>query len=391
MQTPVVLHLSTSGSGGAGIAAKRLNQGFNSMGVNSKFISLPGKSPEFAKNESPINRGNLLTLQSVGLTLIENHFSTKTFFSPVSLNVIKVNEIVENYDSSKTVIHIHNWFNLLNLDFIAKLVEKGFRIVFTLHDQRLMTGGCHYSLHCTLYKSGCELCPELSPIIAKLPSKVHKKEEVILRKIQQSCVLIAPSKWMSDMARESTHLREFETRIIPNFIPELSNEVHEEQVIRIQKRDKITLGVASENPYSYIKGGALIKSLESDSEFLSRYRLIFMKNYSDHNDFWKELDFLLVPSINDNSPNVISEAKIRSIPVIASAVGGIPELMCTEFDELVELTKLSAAYLVGNFEKLFCKLSDSHSKELSKVQFDKHKKFVLEKHLKVYSDLLNSG
>ena len=111
---PEVLHLSTSGSGGAGIAAKRLNQGLNMMGINSKFLSLPGKKPNFEENEFGVGRGKLHTIQSAGLSLIENRFSSRTFFSPISLTVIPLREIVDSYDAAKTVIHIHNWFNLIN-------------------------------------------------------------------------------------------------------------------------------------------------------------------------------------------------------------------------------------------------------------------------------------
>ena len=386
---PEVLHLSTSGSGGAGIAAKRLNQGLNMMGINSKFLSLPGKKPNFEENEFGVGRGKLHTIQSAGLSLIENRFSSRTFFSPISLTVIPLREIVDSYDAAKTVIHIHNWFNLINLESVGMLVKHGFKIVLTLHDQRLMTGGCHYSLGCNLYETGCKLCPELPPVIARLPGKIHKIEGKCLRKIQNNCVLVAPSEWMNNEAKKSMHLRNFETQIIPNFIPDAPNEVHNRKVAEVQEGKKITLGVASENPYAYIKGGEFIKTLEEDMNFLARYRLIFMKNYSDAAEFWKEIDFLFVPSINDNSPNVISEAKIRSIPVIASAVGGIPELMYPEFDELVDLENLTAVYFENNFNELRYKLNNSGAKEDSRIRFQKHRMSVLKKHIDLYTDLIN--
>ena len=39
------------------------------------------------------------------------------------------------------------------------------------------------------------------------------------------------------------------------------------------------------------------------------------------------MDILVVPSRQDNSPNVIGEALMNGVPVIGSNVGGIPELL----------------------------------------------------------------
>ena len=52
----------------------------------------------------------------------------------------------------ETIFHIHNWFNLINLMELRKLLDLGYGVVFTLHDQRLFTGGCHYSLNCSKFK-----------------------------------------------------------------------------------------------------------------------------------------------------------------------------------------------------------------------------------------------
>lgn len=51
---------------------------------------------------------------------------------------------------------------------------------------------------------------------------------------------------------------------------------------------------------------------------------------------YKELDVLVVPSIwYENSPNVILEALAFKIPVIASAIGGIPEMVSHEVNGLL--------------------------------------------------------
>jgi glycosyltransferase involved in cell wall biosynthesis len=41
----------------------------------------------------------------------------------------------------------------------------------------------------------------------------------------------------------------------------------------------------------------------------------------------KDFDFLIVPSYSENLPNVITEAQLVGLPVIASNVAGIPDLV----------------------------------------------------------------
>ena len=382
-----MLHISTSSSGGAGIAARRLNAGLNSIGARSLFISLPGKLQDLQPNEMTVDRSFINLLKSAALSRFQNEFSDKTFFSPLSLNVFDIENLFDRLDPSKTIIHIHNWFNLLNLRSISKLADLGFNLAFTLHDQRLMTGGCHYSLNCNLFKNGCERCPEISSFFSVLPGIVHASEANYLEAIVQKSTLVAPSKWMRQKALESHHLCHFEIESIPNYITADDSEFTKQGLKNSDSR--ITLGVASENPYAYIKGGEVIRSLEIDTEFQSRYRLIFMTNFSDVRDFWEKIDVLFVPSICDNSPNVILEAKIRSLPIIAASVGGVTELLFSGFDMSIEPNNLTAQYLVGNFDEIKSNLSNSDARRSSKSKFDESNSTILQRHINLYGSLRN--
>jgi glycosyltransferase involved in cell wall biosynthesis len=387
VKTLDVLHLSTSNSGGAGLAARRLNAGLNSDGVSSAFVSLPGKSQAMQPNEIKVDRSFINLLKSAALSRFQKEFSDKTFFSPLSLNVFEIEHLIARLDPSKTIIHIHNWYNFLNLRSIGKLADLGFNLAFTLHDQRLMTGGCHYSLNCDLFKNGCEKCPEVSFLLSGLPGIVHAREFKYLEALRQRSVLIAPSKWMCQKAMESHHLRHFEIESIPNFITPDSSEMPKQSLKNTDS--KITLGIASENPYAYIKGGEIIRSLENDADFHSRYRLVFMRSYPDIRDFWETIDVLFVPSICDNSPNVILEAKIRSLPIIAASVGGIAELLFSGLDMSIDLGNLTAPYLVGRFDEIKANMSNSDARLRSKLKFDESNSTVLQRHINLYSSLRN--
>jgi glycosyltransferase involved in cell wall biosynthesis len=65
----------------------------------------------------------------------------------------------------------------------------------------------------------------------------------------------------------------------------------------------------------------------------------FLKHFqtvgTDSDNFWANIDYLLVLSRADNSPNVIHEAKSKGVPVISSMVGGIGELLNSEKDIII--------------------------------------------------------
>jgi glycosyltransferase involved in cell wall biosynthesis len=387
VKTLDVLHISTSNSGGAGIAARRLNAGLNSIGVKSLFVSLPGKSQSLQPNEMTVGRNFINSLKSASLSRFQNEFSDKTFFSPLSLNVFQIEKLIDCLDPSETIIHIHNWFNLLNLRSIGKLADLGFNLAFTLHDQRLMTGGCHYSLNCNLFKNGCEKCPEISFLFSKLPRLVHTSESNYLEAILDKTILIAPSNWMHQKAKESHHLRHFEIESIPNFITADGSDITKRDLENTGAR--ITLGVASENPYAFIKGGEIIRSLEIDADFQSRYEIVFMTNFPNVRDFWETIDVLFVPSICDNSPNVILEAKIRSLPIIATSVGGVTELLFSGFDMSIGLSNLTAPFLVKSFDEIKANIFNSDARRRSKMKFEESNSTVLQKHIDVYGRLRN--
>ena len=82
----------------------------------------------------------------------------------------------------------------------------------TLHDCRMLTGGCPYPLECPGWRSGCAVpCPRGYPDAA-----------VVQRAIRESALaagisLVSPSRWLGRMAAEA--FPQLRIRVIPNGVP----------------------------------------------------------------------------------------------------------------------------------------------------------------------------
>lgn len=336
-----IIHLSTTHKGGAGIAARRLSTALNLKGLQSTFISLTDEDLFFEDNELRVRRSTTKKFLSSLTTLLSNRLFNKTYFTLLSVSSINLSLLLKNKDPKKTIIHIHNWFNLISLKDVVHLLRRGFKVVFTLHDQRMFTGGCHYSLDCTNYKSGCTTCPKLPKILSKVPHLILSKNMKLFSDFNHQLFYFAPSRWILEIAQESNFLSQSNVFIAPN-----PHDVFKHNSsVKLRLKNKITnevvFGVASYDKNSPLKGNNLVCSLTQflDSKGLSA-KVIYLSDYQSggfHDKFWSSIDFLLVLSIADNSPNVIHEAKILGIPIIASNVGGISELLSMHYDLLVEL------------------------------------------------------
>jgi glycosyltransferase involved in cell wall biosynthesis len=389
----LVVHLSTGHLGGAGLASRRLNAKLNEAGINSKFYALNQSNFTPNSNEYSIERSYFKRLISALFSFLGSRLSSKIFFSLISISTIPKDFKNRFPNRGKTIIHIHNWFNLLNLKEITKLHGLGYPVVVTMHDQRIMTGGCHYSLGCNHFESDCSECPLLQVGCRELPKLVHKNSSLLLHKMNNSFALVAPSKWMLLEAKKSSLLKDKTVVFIPNTldanVPLKKHELNSNNL-------KVKLGIASMNSRSYVKGGDITRDLEieikrRDLPFTFVYMNSFPQDINGLSDFWSNIDYLVVLSRAENSPNVIHEAKQIGIPVIATKIGGITELLDDNFDIGIDQNELNVESIL---EKLLL-ISKSQSSESDRMRmqnaFRLYSGSSVTKHIDLYTMLTSES
>lgn len=383
-----ILHLSSSHTGGAGIAARRLSSSLNSIGVDSLFVALhaPGYFP--SSREFAVKRRFPIRLVSIMAAVFAKVTFRRTYFTLFSKQSISLADIRSFGQPDNTIIQIHNWFNFMNVSLMRGILEDGYRIIFTLHDQRIFTGGCHYSLSCEKFKESCSNCPELPPILDKLPKVILNCSVQVFQKHIGQIACISPSLWLKEIAQESTLLKSIPIYHVRNVHP---ISLDSDKIWPIQESNKIILGIASIDRFSYLKGFANVNLLQ---EFLISQRfpfeMRFLNDYINQESggelFWSEIDVLLVLSNADNSPNVIHEAKIHGVPIIGSNVGGIPELLNKEYDFCTNLD-LQMPERVMEFLNQVCRLNKDHIKERIRNDYLSENEHQLEEYMSIYQNL----
>ena len=339
------------------MAARRLNAALNEAGVKSSFYALENSDFELKAHEFAIKRTKFARILSGIVVRIQSKLSSKILFSVVSTRAISKKQILGLAQTKNTVFHIHNWYNLVSESQIYEISRSGFPVVVTLHDQRLLTGGCHYTFECNKFKSGCVACPIIRTGFKWLPARVVRIKENQLTKTDQknSLTFISPSQWMKAESAKSKS-----SSGIPNvFIPNVLGPAFNKPWISPAKTNdgKLRIGIASMDPTSYVKGGDVVSTLKSMSRTgKGSFELIFLTDFASLAEgvkaFWSQIDVLLVTSRADNSPNVIHEAHHFNVPVIATQVGGISELLVDGFDYPISLEDMNPSFLSSHFDEV---------------------------------------
>ena len=253
------------------------------------------------------------------------------------------------------IVHCHNlhsnYFDLRALPWLSHAVP----VVLTLHDAWLLGGHCAHSFDCEKWKTGCGRCPDLSiyPRIWRDATAYNWRR----KKDIYSCsrlYIATPSRWLMDKVQQSMLMQAaLQCRVIANgvdlevFRPgdqlgarrnlglPLDAQILvfvSQTVRRSQWRDyglleETVRRLAREAP----EGQPMIVICWGDVGEPRRFGraeirfLPFEDKGAEISSYFQAADICLHPAKIDTFPTVILEALACGTPVVATAVGGIPE------------------------------------------------------------------
>jgi glycosyltransferase involved in cell wall biosynthesis len=354
--TPAVIHLSHFDEyGGAARSAYRLHQGLRRLGATSRMIVGHKTSADPDVTEHRTTFGDKVA-NRIGYEL-----GVQYAFLPSTRSIgrhpwFREADVVQ-------LANIHGgWFSHTQLPSLT----RGKRLVWCIHDMWSFTGHCGYSYGHDGWLTGCGSCPHLDsyPAIRRDGTKLNwKVKERLYRKLELT--VVAPSRWLGDLARRSPLLEHFPVHVIPYgvdtdlFAPTPRAEARAGLglpeadplvlVAGLEPRKGsdllgriLTLAQARlERPVSLVVAGG---TANADAPRGFAVHDLGVVDEPTMRAAYAAADVYLLPTLYDNLPNTVLEALSCGAAVVATDVGGLPDMI---EDGVNGLTRPASADALG--------------------------------------------
>ncbi|BFU94004.1 MAG: Glycosyl transferase group 1 [Nitrospira sp.] len=258
------------------------------------------------------------------------------------------------------IIHCHNlhgsWLGgggYFDLSVLARWSHV-FPVVLTLHDAWMLSGHCAHSFECDRWKSGCGACPDLTiypPVRRDATAFNWKRKQAIYAKSRLHVAM--PSRWLMQKV-QSSMLRPalVEAKVIPNGV-DLSvfrpaDKTAARLALGIPRQAQVLLVVAHgirDNMWKdYFMVQKVVEKLviqakaqemwvialgeEAQDDRMGNVTMKFVPYLHDRTmvaQYYQAADVYLHAARADTFPHSVLEALACGVPVVATAVGGIPE------------------------------------------------------------------
>jgi glycosyltransferase involved in cell wall biosynthesis len=357
----IVLVSTADIHGGAAISCYRLLQALNKYGANVKAL-VQRKTSTSSLVETTTNSRIKVWINFYRFAFERFIFflSEKSKAVRFSFSLGNVGEEIYSRSLIKQadLINLH-WINMgfLSIKSIKNLIALNKPIVWTLHDMWAFTGGCHYVGECRRFQNTCGQCPFVrNSSNHDLSTRVYKKKKKLFENNKEKIMFVTSSHWLADEAKKSSLLRGFRIESIPIPVDTKLFRLLDKQVIRGKygfDNDHLYLLFGAMNINDSRKGFSFfIEALsvikikfptlanilhlvifgKSTPEALSQIPfplldLHFISSQEKLVEVFNAVDLFVIPSLEDNLPNIIMESMACGTPVVGFNTGGIPQLI----------------------------------------------------------------
>lgn len=277
----------------------------------------------------------------------------------IPVEAIWLRRAIANYD----IVHYYDTWWSVSPWTISNLASRK-AVALTIQDCHEFTGGCMYPYSCERFELGCGNCPQADSLFRWGDNSARSFSHRSRQSRSREKKLLAPSRWIADLANRSTVFSEAAT-VIPNcvdtdfFNPQARtrarvDEQSPNRPFRVllssfdlkDKRKGVDLAIDGVNalirrlaPSGITKPEVLLLGRNGESiavllECPTRC-LGFRNSDAEIADAYAQADVFLFPSLTDNCPLAVLESQACGTPVIALRRGGVPELIDHNIDGLL--------------------------------------------------------
>ena len=408
-----ILHLSgTYEDDGASISIINLNNSLKESKFKSNIFLLKSKTKS-SKNVNYLNSNLISNIKFYLLSKIEYFFlkiikKKKNF---AFFNNIIESDIFYVIDKIKPdIVHFHWIPRLTNIKKISSIDTK---VIVTLRDYWMITGGCNYPVNCDQFKKTCTICPHLKNLYLKKDISYFnfiKKRNFILDNKNKLNIVVPNHEMHTELVNLNIFKKE-QIHLIPNginsdeFFPTDKNLSKEKLGLPLDKKiilfgaqdlDQEWKGIKyvvdlskiiDKSKYLFISFGKINsltkKEIQKNQEYLD---FGYISSNKKLRELYNASDFFLFPSTIESFGKVILESIFCKTPVIAFnkyaakdiITHGVDGYLIDEYD--ARSFKIAIDYLNNN----------KNEEKLISLNKEKTKNYCMKNISKLYSNLYNS-